>query len=40
MALIYDALLDQRSRKQILGLIENEAPLSAGPRPLRYLPRD
>jgi hypothetical protein len=40
MALIYDALLDQRSRKQILGLIENEAPLSAGPQPLRYLPRD
>lgn len=40
MDLIYDALLDQRSRKQIDDLIANEAPLDAAPRILKYLPRE
>jgi hypothetical protein len=38
--LIYDALQDDRSRKQIDELLAHEPPLSAGPRPLRYLPRE
>lgn len=40
MALIYDALLDQRSRKQIDDLIANEPPPSSAPRTLKYLPRE
>lgn len=40
MDLIYDALVDQRTRKQIDNLIFNEPPLDHPPVILKYLPRE
>lgn len=40
MDLIYDALVDQRSRKQVDGLIMNEPSLDSPPMLLKWLPRE